>query len=338
MRFRREARAAASVSHPHACQIFEIGEDTGRLFIAMELLDGEPLAERLKRGPLPVAEALSLGREMLSALGALHAQGVVHRDLKPSNAFLTPHGTKLLDFGLARSLPTDSSGPLSLESDLTRSGLMVGTPRYGAGADPGGRDRRAHRRLRGGGGPLRGPGGASRLPGDEGRGGHAGDPARAATGPRGVPGGRSFRSRDPAGPGQISRGPLPYRGGHVSRPRGHRPRGLQRVRGSRPRPHPARGPALPRAAPRPRDRLPGPRPGRCSVELPERPQLPRRPLERRRLPLCDRGPRPFGHRHPTRRGPRPPGYLAALGGPPAGLDPARGGSGGDPDLVLHHAV
>src|SRR5262252_2659992 len=84
-RFRREARAAASVSHPNACQIFEIGEDAGRLFIAMELLDGEPLAERLKRGPLTLAETLSLGREMLSALDALHAQGVIHRDVKPSN-------------------------------------------------------------------------------------------------------------------------------------------------------------------------------------------------------------------------------------------------------------
>jgi TolB-like protein/tetratricopeptide (TPR) repeat protein/predicted Ser/Thr protein kinase len=128
-RFRREARAAASVSHPHACQIFEIDEDAGQLFIAMELLEGEPLSARLKRGPLGVAEALRLAREMLSALGALHAQGVVHRDLKPSNVFLTPHGTKLLDFGLARPLTIDS-GPLSEESDLTRSGLMVGTPRY----------------------------------------------------------------------------------------------------------------------------------------------------------------------------------------------------------------
>lgn len=128
-RFRREARAAASVSHPHACQIFEIGEDAGRLFIAMELLEGEPLSERLKRGPLAVAEALRLAREMLSALGALHAQGVVHRDLKPSNVFVTPHGTKVLDFGLARPVTIDS-GPSSLESDLTRSGLMVGTPRY----------------------------------------------------------------------------------------------------------------------------------------------------------------------------------------------------------------
>jgi serine/threonine-protein kinase len=129
-RFRREARAAASVSHPHACQIFEIGEDTGRLFIAMELLDGEPLSARLKRGTLALAEALSLGREMLSALGALHAQGVVHRDVKPSNVFLTSRGTKLVDFGLARPLATESGGSLALESDLTRSGLIVGTPRY----------------------------------------------------------------------------------------------------------------------------------------------------------------------------------------------------------------
>jgi eukaryotic-like serine/threonine-protein kinase len=129
-RFHREARAAASVSHPHACQIFEIGDDTGRLFIVMELLEGEPLSERLKGGPLAIAEALRLAREMLSALAALHAQGIVHRDLKPSNVFLTRHGTKLLDFGLARPLSPDSGGPLSLESDLTRSGLVLGTPRY----------------------------------------------------------------------------------------------------------------------------------------------------------------------------------------------------------------
>lgn len=95
----------------------------------MELLDGEPLSARLKRGPLALAEALSVGREMLSALSALHAQGVVHRDVKPSNVFLTSCGTKLVDFGLARPLSVES-GPLSLESDLTRSGLIVGTPRY----------------------------------------------------------------------------------------------------------------------------------------------------------------------------------------------------------------
>ncbi len=123
-RFWREARAAASVSHPNACQIFELDEDAGRLFIAMELLDGEPLSERLKRGPLTLVETLSLGREMLGALDALHAQGVIHRDVKPSNVFLTSRGTKLLDFGLARPLSIDSG------DDLTRSGLIVGTPRY----------------------------------------------------------------------------------------------------------------------------------------------------------------------------------------------------------------
>ena len=74
-RFRREARAAAGVNHPNVCQVYEIGEDGGQLFIAMELLEGESLAERLKRGPLPIAETVSLGREMLGALGALHESG-----------------------------------------------------------------------------------------------------------------------------------------------------------------------------------------------------------------------------------------------------------------------
>src|SRR5262245_6458566 len=94
-RFWREARAAASVNHPNVCHIYEVGEDDGELFIAMELLDGEPLERRLQRGPLSVAEAVPLGLEMLDALQALHARGVVHRDLKPSNVFVTSHGVKL---------------------------------------------------------------------------------------------------------------------------------------------------------------------------------------------------------------------------------------------------
>ena len=101
-RFWREARAAASVNHPNVCQLYEIGEDGGELFIAMELLEGEPLAERLRRGPLSVSEALPIALGILAALQALHARGIVHRDLKPSNVFLTPHGVKVLDFGLAR--------------------------------------------------------------------------------------------------------------------------------------------------------------------------------------------------------------------------------------------
>ena len=129
-RFRREARAAAGVNHPNVCQVYEIGEDGGQLFIAMELLEGESLADRLRRGPLPVEEALALGRGMLAALSALHTTGVVHRDLKPSNVFLTPHGVKLLDFGLARPLPKELTQSLETGTELTRPGLLVGTPRY----------------------------------------------------------------------------------------------------------------------------------------------------------------------------------------------------------------
>jgi TolB-like protein len=130
-RFRREARAAARVSHPNVCQLFEIGEDEdGRLFLAMELLAGRTLAERLREGPLPVGEVVSLGREMLSALAALHEAGIVHRDLKPSNVFLTPHGVKLLDFGLARPVPTELTQTIETGAELTRPGVVLGTPRY----------------------------------------------------------------------------------------------------------------------------------------------------------------------------------------------------------------
>ena len=100
----REARAAASVSHPNVCQLYEVGEADGELFIAMELLEGEPLSARLARGPIPLTESVDITLAMLSALEAIHARGIVHRDLKPSNIFLTPHGVKLLDFGLARAV------------------------------------------------------------------------------------------------------------------------------------------------------------------------------------------------------------------------------------------
>jgi serine/threonine protein kinase/tetratricopeptide (TPR) repeat protein len=129
-RFWREARAAASVNHPNVCQLYEIGEQDGELFIAMELLEGEPLSARLGRGALSVAETLPIGLGMLAALQALHSRGIVHRDLKPSNVFLTPHGVKLLDFGLARpAVPELATAPGS-DSDLTRTGMVVGTPRY----------------------------------------------------------------------------------------------------------------------------------------------------------------------------------------------------------------
>ena len=124
-RFLREARAAAAVSHPHICQLFEIGEHEGDPFLAMELLQGEALSTRLERGPIPATESISIALGILSALEALHQRGIVHRDLKPSNVFLTPHGVKLLDFGLAR--------PVTIEVDstfMTMPGVLLGTPRY----------------------------------------------------------------------------------------------------------------------------------------------------------------------------------------------------------------
>jgi serine/threonine protein kinase/tetratricopeptide (TPR) repeat protein len=124
-RFLREARAAARVNHPHICQVYEVGEDGGALFIAMELLEGETLATRLSRGPCSVGEAIPILLAMLGALEALHQSGIVHRDLKPTNVFLTPHGVKLLDFGLAR----DGLGRAD-ESAITQSGTLLGTPRY----------------------------------------------------------------------------------------------------------------------------------------------------------------------------------------------------------------
>ncbi len=98
----REARTAASVNHPNICQLYEIDSDGDDLFLAMELLDGEPLSARLARGALPPGEAGQIALSVLGALGALHQKGIVHRDLKPSNIFLAQHGVKLLDFGLAR--------------------------------------------------------------------------------------------------------------------------------------------------------------------------------------------------------------------------------------------
>src|SRR5918992_1455429 len=126
-RFWREARAAASVNHPNVCQLYDIGEHGGELFIAMELLEGQALSERLRRGPLSVSEAVPIGLGMLAALSALHARGIVHRDLKPSNVFLTTHGVKLLDFGLARP---ELDGSLGADGGLTRTGTVLGTPRY----------------------------------------------------------------------------------------------------------------------------------------------------------------------------------------------------------------
>lgn len=129
-RFEREARVASRLNHPGICRILEIGEADGAPFIAMELLEGESLAERMKRGALPLAETVSLGSSLLGALGAIHDAGLVHRDLKPSNVFLTSNGPKLLDFGLARPVALAEAADGQTQSVLTQAGEILGTPHY----------------------------------------------------------------------------------------------------------------------------------------------------------------------------------------------------------------
>lgn len=134
-RLSREARVAAGVSHPNICQVFELGEDGGELYIVMELLTGMTLGERIGQGVVPLAETLQIALGVLAALEVVHGRGIVHRDLKPSNIFLTAHGPKLLDFGVARP----QTG-LADDLTLTAPGTILGTPRYLApelfGAEP----------------------------------------------------------------------------------------------------------------------------------------------------------------------------------------------------------
>jgi serine/threonine protein kinase len=133
-RFAQEARAIARLSHPRICSIHEMGHQDGFDFLVMEYLEGETLAARLRKGRMPLAQALRTAVEIAEALAAAHAQGIVHRDLKPSNVMLTAGGAKLLDFGLARLRAPAVSGlpPASraLPSSQTAQGLIAGTLPY----------------------------------------------------------------------------------------------------------------------------------------------------------------------------------------------------------------
>ena len=135
-RFEYEARAIARLSHPRICALHEMGHQDGVDFLVMEYLEGETLAARLRKGPMPLTQALRTAVEIAEALAAAHAQGIVHRDLKPSNVMLTAGGAKLLDFGLARLRAPAVSGlpPASgaFPGSQTAPGLIAGTLPYTA--------------------------------------------------------------------------------------------------------------------------------------------------------------------------------------------------------------
>jgi serine/threonine protein kinase len=130
-RFWREARSLACVNHPNVCQIYDVLEEHGLLVLVMELLAGHSLADHLRRDAIGASEALKIARQILQALQAMHDLGIVHRDLKPSNVFLTQHGVKLLDFGLALATNATLGGDANQTSTVvTMDGCIVGTPAY----------------------------------------------------------------------------------------------------------------------------------------------------------------------------------------------------------------
>ena len=134
-RFEREAKTIASLNHPHICVLHDIGHQDGTDYLVMEYLQGETLAQRLVKGPLPIQQVLQYAIEISDALDKAHRKGVTHRDLKPGNIILTKSGTKLLDFGLAKlkqevapSIP-DSQLP-TMKSAVTAEGTILGTLQY----------------------------------------------------------------------------------------------------------------------------------------------------------------------------------------------------------------
>src|SRR5215470_3936759 len=136
-RFEREARTIASLNHPHICTLYDVGHQDGTDFLVLEYLEGETLAERLKKGPLPLEQVLQYAIEIADALDKAHRKGITHRDLKPGNIMLTKSGAKLLDFGLAKLRQETTPAPNISLSKLptanepaTAAGTILGTLQY----------------------------------------------------------------------------------------------------------------------------------------------------------------------------------------------------------------
>ena len=133
-RFEREAKAISQLNHPHICTLYDVGEQDGIHYLVMEYIEGETLAERLKKGALPLDKAIEYGIQMADGLAKAHRAGIVHRDLKPANIMLTKLGVKLLDFGLAKPIEphaaVDGSDAPTRQKNLTEPRTIVGTLQY----------------------------------------------------------------------------------------------------------------------------------------------------------------------------------------------------------------